>query len=269
MQICRHAELDEATRVRWNGIFEAKVLPILTPLAVSSAFPFPFISNLSLNLAVFVTAPSGEQRLVRLKIPDHLPRFVVVDENEDPSSPPLRLLPIEELISANLQTLFPGMSLDTAYAFRVTRDADVEIREDEADDLLKFIEEELRKRRFGAAVRLEVEANAPDALVKQLQQGLNLGEEDTYRSRTWVDPTGLSRLLSLELPEHKFAPFAPRLFPQLEGENVFKRIRQGDVLLHHPFDSFAPVAEFVAKQPATQTCSPSSRRSTVRAATAP
>jgi polyphosphate kinase len=251
IRLYRYAELDRKTRARWDGIYRAKVLPILTPLAISPAFPFPFVSSLSLNLAVFVTSPDGERRLVRLKVPDHLPRMVILDEDE--KRLPLRLMPIEEVISANLQTLFPGMSVGEPYVFRVTRDADMEIREDEADDLLKFIEGELRKRRFGDAVRLEVSANAPDDLVQELQEGLEVGESETFRMHTLIDPSGLSRLLELDLPQHKFPPYAPRIPPGLDGENMFTRIAAGDVLLHHPFDSFSPVAEFVrqaARDPA-------------------
>lgn len=243
VRLYRYRELDRKARSRWDTIYRAKVLPILTPLAISSAFPFPFVSNLSRNLAVYVTSPEGERRLVRLKIPDHLPRLVVVDEDE--TALPMRLMAIEEVIAANLETLFPGMTVGTPYLFRVTRDADMEIREDEADDLLKFIEGELRKRRFGEAVRLEVAADAPEDLVRELQHGLSLDESETYRLRSTIDPTGLLRLVDLDLPHHKFPAYVPRVPPQFESGDLFNRISAGDLLIHHPFDSFSPVAEFV------------------------
>ncbi|MCB9680905.1 MAG: polyphosphate kinase 1 [Alphaproteobacteria bacterium] len=243
ISIVRHPQLTDDERVHWDAQYEERVHPVLTPLAVSPAFPFPFISNLSLNLALYVTSPDGERRLVRIKIPDHLPRFVAVSGQD--GGAPVRMMPIESLIKANLQSLFPGMAVDTPYTFRVTRDADVEIREDEADDLLKFVEEEVRKRRFGQAVRLEVDASAPDEMVAELKAGLHLGDEDTFRIRGIVAPAALARLCDLEFPSLKFPPFAPRLLDPHDTENLFDRIRQGDLLLHHPFDSFAPVAEFI------------------------
>jgi polyphosphate kinase len=238
-------ELDAPEQKRFRQLFVDNVHPILTPLAISPAFPFPFISNLSINLAVFVRNPAGERRLVRIKVPDHLPRFVLVGEHADPDAVPQVLLPIEALIAANLETLFPGMTVGQPFVFRVTRDADIEIREDEADDLLQFIEEELRKRRFGSAARLEIDADAPDDMVEQLREGLDLSASDVYRMATLIDPSGLSRVCDIDLPEHKFAPFAPRLPKEMEAESIFERIGQGDVLVHHPFDAFVPVAEFV------------------------
>jgi polyphosphate kinase len=243
--LLRYRELPEAEQRRWDAFFFAKVHPTLTPLAISPAFPFPFVSNLSLNLAVQVTSPEGERRLVRLKIPDHLHRFVPTDGDEQ-AAPPIKLMPIESLVKANIASLFPGMHVGTPYTFRVTRDADVEIREDEADDLMKSIEDEIRKRRLGHAVRLEIDASAPEEIVEELREGLGLSDEDTYRIRGIVDPSGLAHLVDLPLPHAKFAPFAPRVPVGLDGESdVFERLRQGDVLLHHPFDGFTPVAEFV------------------------
>lgn len=245
--VCSYDELSKSERERWDRVYLEQVHPTLTPLAISPAFPFPFISNLSLNLGVAVTAPDGERRMARIKIPDHLDRFVVVDDGADRNTAPVRLMGIETLIKANLDSLFPGMKVEQPFVFRVTRDADVEIREDEADDLMKYIEDELRKRRFGQAVRLEVEDGAPDDLISELQEGLALSDEDTFRIRGVLAPSGLSRVVDLDLPHHKFAPYAPRLYADLEPDVIFETIRQGDVLVHHPFDSFAPVAEFIRK----------------------
>lgn len=250
--LVRHEELTPELQARWNAWYIERVHPILTPLAISPVLPFPFISNLSLNVAVYVSSDDDE-RLVRIKIPDHLPRFLVVDETADPTHPPMRLMAIEDLIAANLHLLFPGMAVDRAHTFRVTRDADVEIHEDEADDLLKFVEVELRKRRFGQPVRLEIDDGMPRRMITELQEGLGLDNIYTYPMARLIDPTGLNRLLQLDLPQHKFKPFVPKVHKDLTGPGVFQRLRQSDVLLHHPFDSFAPVAELVrqaARDPA-------------------
>jgi polyphosphate kinase len=243
--LVHHRDLEPELQAKWNDWYDTRVHPILTPLAVSPHLPFPFISNLSLNMALYVTSPEGEWRLARLKIPDHLPRYVNVDESADPAHPPIRLMAIEDLIAANLAKLFPGMEVEEAHTFRVTRDADVEIHEDEADDLLKYVEVELRKRRLGHPVRLEVHASAPRDMVTELQRGLGIDETTTYPIEHIIDPTGLNRLLQLDLPAYKFKPFVPRSHKDLVGPRIFQRIAKGDVLLHHPFDSFAPVAEFV------------------------
>lgn len=246
------SELTSKEQEAWRLRYQERVHPILTPLAISPVFPFPFISNLSMNLAVHVTAPDGERRLARIKIPDHLPRLLpaVGDKVE---RAPARFLPIESLVKANLRSLFPGMRVGKPFTFRVTRDADVEIREDEADDLLTSIEAELRKRRFGQAVRLEIDASAPREMVNELREGLGLADEDVYRIRGMVDPSGLSALADLDEPRLKFPPFVPRPSPLGTGTDVFERIRQADVMVHHPFDSFAAVTDFVraaARDPA-------------------
>ena len=253
IRVFRYADLTEAQRARFDAWYDDRIHPILTPLAVSPALPFPFISNLSLNLAARVRSDDGERRLVRIKVPDHLPRYLVVNETTDAAHPPLDLVAIEELIAANLHKLFPGMKVTHTAAFRVTRDADVEIHEDEGDDLLKVIEVELRKRRFGHAVRLEMQADAHHGLVHEIQRGLDLDDSMTYLVPRILDPDALARLVALDLPGLKFAPFTPRLQADLQGPGIFARIRQRDVLLHHPFDSFAPTAEFVrqaARDPA-------------------
>ncbi len=252
VSLCAFKDLAPDEREVWSRRYLERVHPTLTPLAISPVFPFPFISNLALNIAVYVVSPQGERRLSRIKVPDDLPRLLPARPDE-PARRPTRLLPIESLIRANLSSLFPGMKVLTPYTFRVTRDADVEIREDEADDLLTSIESELRKRRFGQAVRLEIDASAPADMVEELREGLDLSEEDVYRVRGMLDPAGLGGLADLEEPALKFPPLIPRPSPLGAGAEVFEHIRAGDVLVHHPFDSFASVTDFVraaARDPA-------------------
>ncbi|MGC6493146.1 MAG: polyphosphate kinase 1 [Myxococcota bacterium] len=250
VEVVHFADLHQDEQSHWSGWFAANVLPILTPLAVSPTFPFPFISNLSLNLALFVTDPQGERRLARVKIPNKLPRLLRCRARE---GHPTQLFPIEELVAANLEALFPGLIVDTPAVFRITRDADVEIREDEAEDLLKYLEEELRKRRFGKAVRLEIAAHADDDLVRQLQQGLEIQETHTFKTDRLVGGSGYATLTRLERAELMWPPFVPRLPRNLDGESIFSRIGTGDLLVHHPFDSFVTIAEFIrqaARDPA-------------------
>ena len=253
IQLVRWADLTPDERARWNTWYQQRVHPILTPLAISPVLPFPFISNLSLNLAVFVEGLDGEEHLARIKIPDHLPRFLSIDDSAEPRQPPVRLLPITDLIAANLHQLFPNVDVGRPCVFRVTRDADVEIHEDEADDLLKLIEGELRKRRFGLPVRLEIEDTAPRPMVQELRQGLQLTDADVFPVPLVVDPAALNSITRLDVPGGTFKPFVPRPHRELTGPEIFHRISRGDVLLHHPFDSFAPVAELVrqaARDPA-------------------
>lgn len=250
VEVVHFADLHEDAQSHWSGWFAANVLPILTPLAVSPTFPFPFISNLSLNLALFVTDPQGERRLARVKIPNKLPRLLRCRAREGHRT---QLFPIEELVAANLEALFPGLIVDTPAVFRITRDADVEIREDEAEDLLKYLEEELRKRRFGKAVRLEIAAHADDDLVRQLQQGLEIQQTHTFKTDRLVGGSGYATLTRLERAELMWPPFVPRLPRNLDGESIFSRIGTGDLLVHHPFDSFVTIAEFIrqaARDPA-------------------
>lgn len=243
-------------RARADAFFAAKVYPMLTPLAVGPTHPFPFISNLSLNLAVIVRAPDGEERLARVKVPlANLPRLVPVGANTAtlgpmvPAQPfvlPVRLVLVEQLIAANLGSLFPGMELSPPATFRVTRDADLEIREDEADDLMATLQQELRKRRFGFAVRLEVQRGASDAIVSELREGLSLGPTDVVVVDGPLAVSRMTELLRFDLPGLKFRPFVPRRPAGFEPDaDLFALIRQRDCLVHHPFESFTPVVEFV------------------------
>ena len=233
----------EALRERFlEGIF-----PVLTPLAVDPGHPFPYISTLSLSIAVGLRDPeSGERRFARVKVPQILPRLIEVE--------PSRFVLIDQVIEANLDALFMGMEIIDHHLFRVTRNADLAIEEDEADDLLLAIEEELRRRRFGEAVRLEVERSMPPTTRRILLDGLGLRENDAYEVSGMLDLTGLGQLMDLDRPNLKVAPWAPvtppRLVPPDEDEpaDVFAAIRAGDILVHHPYESFAASVErFIAQ----------------------
>jgi polyphosphate kinase len=244
VHLVRYQKLPLAERRRWDAWYERNVHPVLTPLAVGPHHPFPFISNQSLNLALVVRSPDGEQRFARVKVPGMLPRLVALDDDPDPTDP-IHFMPIEELIAANLHTLFPGVEVGAPWLFRVTRDTDIEIAEDEAEDLLKSVEEEVRKRRFGEAVRLEVQKGMPAAVRDALRKGLDLRPQEVYEVDGLFDVARLSQILQLDRPDLKYPPFTSKPSPMSTGSAIFKDIRSGDILLHHPFDSFAPVTEFL------------------------
>ncbi|HHO51675.1 MAG TPA: polyphosphate kinase 1 [Deltaproteobacteria bacterium] len=247
IELVHYAQLNDAQR-RWaDDLFNRKIYPILTPLAVGPTHPFPFISNLSLNLAMMVAAPDGESRLARVKIPlANLPRLVPVVGSS--MHPPARLMFLEDLIAANLGTLFPGMLVGTPWQFRVTRDADLEIREDEADDLMSTLQQELRKRRFGQAVRLEVQHDTPPPIIEALRRGLSLSHTDVIQIQGPMAVPRLSELLSLDLPELKYRPYVPRRPAPFDKEaDLYDVMRTRDVLIHHPFESFDPVVEFIQR----------------------
>ena len=233
--------------VRLRERFLEEIFPVLTPLAVAPGHPFPYISTLSLSLAVVVRDPaSAEQRFARVKVPQILPRLVLVEPHE--------YVPLEQVIAANLDTLFAGLDIVEAHPFRVTRDADFDIEEDEAGDLLSAIEQELRRRRFGSAVRLEVEQGMPDEVLEFILAGIGLEPEGAIRVPGMLDLTCLWTLATLEIPELRDPPWTPvvppRLMPPDEGEpaDVFAAIRAGDILVHHPYESFsASVERFIAQ----------------------
>jgi polyphosphate kinase len=244
VHVVHYPELDAQTKAFADDFYLRRVHPVLTPLAVGPTKTFPFISNLSLNIAVDVQSPTtGERRLARVKIPAMLPRLVRVGGGSGSAlAPPVRLLPIEELVIANLPALFPGMILGEPWLFRVTRDADLEIKEDEADDLLTAIREEVRNRRFGRVVRLEVQRGMPPGLREALRKGVDVDESDVYEAPDPLDLSSLKQLLALDLPDAKFPPYVPRPRPM---DDLFGQIRRGDILLHHPFEAFTPVVEFL------------------------
>jgi len=239
--IVDHAAIPEH-HARLRERYLEEIFPVLTPLAVAPGHPFPYISTLSLSLAITVADPvTSEQRFARVKVPPILPRLVEVSRRV--------YVPLEQVIAANLDALFPGVQVVEAHMFRVTRDADFDVEEDEAGDLLLAIEQELRRRRFGSAVRLEVEDAMPDPMRQFLLSGIGLGADDLYEVPGMLDLTSLWQIATLEIPELRdpaWTPVVPaRLVPADEGEqaDVFAAIRQGDLLVHHPYESFAASVE--------------------------
>ncbi len=222
--------------------FKNEIFPVLTPLAVDPGRPFPHISNLSLNLAVTVRSPRGEKRFARVKVPTSLPRLVPLEAGR-------RFVWLEDVIAGNLGTLFPGFDVIEAYAFRITRDTDMEIQEDEASDLLETIEQSLRQRHFGPAVRLEVDAGMPEHLIRPLVENLEVAAEDVYPLQRPLGMSSLMALMEINRPDLKDTPFVPAVPPQLRdlktAGDIFAAIRRQDILLHHPYDSFGPVLDFI------------------------
>jgi polyphosphate kinase len=227
--------------------FIDEIFPVLTPLAVDPGHPFPYISTLSLSIAVGLRDPeTGEGRFARVKVPPILPRLLEIERH--------RFVLIDQVIEANLDLLFSGMEILDHHLFRVTRNADLAIEDDEADDLLLAIEEELRRRRFGAAVRLEVERSMPEATRQILLRGIGLSEDDCFEVRGMLDLTALRELAELDRPDLRTPAWTPvtpaRLVPPEEDEpaDVFAAIRAGDILVHHPYESFvASVERFIAQ----------------------
>lgn len=237
--------LSEEDRRSLAEMFEKKIFPVLTPLAFDPGHPFPYISNLSLNLAVVVTTNRKEERFARVKVPDVFPRLIEVP-NGTHGDGVQRFVWLEDLIASHLALLFPGMSVKESYVFRVTRNADIEIQEDEAEDLISSIEESIRLRRFGSVVRVGVEETMPARIRSILIENLEVTKEDLYPIRK---PLGLNHLLSLlkvPRPELKDPPYLPAHTVVDESpEDMFGAIQRGDLLLHHPYDSFTPVVQFI------------------------
>jgi polyphosphate kinase len=250
IRILHYVDLDDAQRSALTKLYDERVFPVLTPLAVDQGHPFPYISNLSLSLAVemYESTPDGPQmHFARVKVPQSLPRLVAVDAPDGER----HYVTLEEVIAHNLDSLFPGMEIRASYCFRVTRDADLDLQEDEADDLLRAIESELRRRRFGEPVRLEVEASMPPHLSAMLLEALSLGEVDLYAIDGMLGTNDLWAIVNLDRPDLHDPPFTPSIPKRLVGEtDIFAAIREGDLLLHHPYESFDPVVQFV-KQAAT------------------
>ena len=248
--ILRYEELsaDEVKLV--DELFEQRVYPVLTPLAVDPAHPFPYISGLSLNLAVVLAdRDNGNEHFARVKVPPLLPRFVEVGES--------RFVPLEDVIAAHLPELFPGMDVLETHAFRVTRNEDVEVEEEDVENLLQALERELQRRRFGPPVRLEVEESVSDRVLQLLLRELRIGEPELYRVPGPLDLGGLWPITALDRPALKQAPFVPTTHPRLRGADgtqqvgdIFAALRQGDVLVHHPYDSFATSVQALVEQAA-------------------
>jgi polyphosphate kinase len=250
------SKLDPELKARANRYFRSTVFPVLTPLAVDPAHPFPFLSNLSLSLAVEVRDPdTGARKFARVKVPESLPRFLALDTLErGPVASALReatltrYLPLEQLIEANLDQLFPELEILGSYAFRVTRDMDFEVLAEEAVDLLSIIDRELRHRRFGACVRLEADRDIPPHVRGMLLEKLEIDAEDLYETTVLLGLSSLMSIASLDRPELRDPPLVARVPAPLadaEGPGIFPVIRREDLLLHHPYDSFIPVLEFL------------------------
>src|SRR3954467_12989890 len=244
-------DLDPEEKRRLAEYFQAKVFPVLTPLAVDPSHPFPYISGLSLNLAVLVRNPEDAvERFARVKVPNNVPRFVVVSHRAIEAE----YLPIEELIAAHLQLLFPGMEVVEHHLFRVTRNADFEVAEDRDEDLLQALERELMRRRFGPAVRLEVTDDIDDEVVELLISEIDVQPDDVLRVPGLLDLTSLHQVYDIDRPTLKDRPFVPRTNPSFaEGEtpkSVFATLRDGDVLVHHPYESFATSTQRFIEQAA-------------------
>jgi polyphosphate kinase len=241
--------LDRADLAFLEQEFDERIFPVLTPLSVDPAHPFPYISNLSLNLAAMVRDPmTGVRRFARVKVPPLLPRFVPLPDGE-------RFVPLETVIAAHLDRLFPGMELVGHHTFRLTRDADLEVEEDEAEDLLEAIQSVLRRRRRGAnPVRLEVDEAMSHEVLELLRRELDLEEEEVVVTPGLLDLSALWSLVALDRPELKHAPWVPVTQPRLaNGEaapDLFEVLRAGDVLVHHPYDSFSSSVEAFVEQAA-------------------
>lgn len=243
-------ELSKTDRERLKEVFQERIFPVLTPLAVDPAHPFPYISNLSLNLAVMVRDPERQQpRFARVKVPPLLPRFFALPDGE-------RFVPLEQVIALHLPALFQGMEIVSHHYFRVTRDADLDLDDDEAEDLMALVQAELlRKRRKGRAVRLEVDPDMSPDVLRLLLRELELGPEDVYSVTGMIDLTGLLSLQvpgSIQLMRAWMPATQPRLRPR-GGEPIdfFEAIREGDLLVHHPYDSFATSVEAFMEQAAS------------------
>ncbi|MHB1688895.1 MAG: polyphosphate kinase 1 [Ignavibacteriaceae bacterium] len=258
--VTRYNELFETEKEILNQYFKKQIYPVLTPLAFDPGRPFPYISNLSLSLAILVRKPSGENHFARVKVPSILPHLMRIDNIIDPNKKEqtngqfnAKFIWLSDLIKANLSLLFPGMEILEAHRFRIIRDTDIELQEDEADDLLQVIEENIRQRRFGNVVRLEVAKQMPEFIIETLVENLQIKREDVH---VFDGPLGLSDIITLyDLPLHHlkskpFYPVIPKIFD--DEDDIFSTIRQKDILLHHPYHSFSPVIDFIkqaAKDP--------------------
>ncbi|WP_449385824.1 RNA degradosome polyphosphate kinase [Cellulomonas soli] len=261
------ADLGESEQDRLRKFFRRHIFPVLTPLAVDPAHPFPYISGLSLNLAVVVVNPAtGKEHFARVKVPPLLPRFIAVDASGRPSAPdekagsvergPMSFVPVEDVISEHLDQLFPGMDVLEHHTFRVTRNEDVEVEEDDAENLLKAMEKELLRRRFGPPVRLEVADTISTRVRELLVRELGMAENEVYSLPAPLDHTGLHVIADLDRADLQFPVFVPTTHRQLAevesatATNVFAAIRERDILLHHPYDSFSTSVQTFLQQAA-------------------
>jgi polyphosphate kinase len=265
--LVRWDELQEAEQERLHKYFRRQIFPVLTPLAVDPAHPFPYISGLSLNLAVMLVNPAtGKEHFARVKVPPLLPRYIAVDAKGRPSAPtakttggklgPTSFVPLEDVISQHLDHLFPGMEVLEQHTFRVTRNEDVEVEEDDAENLLQAMEKELLRRRFGPPVRLELADGTSPRIRELLTRELGVVPAEVYNMPAPLDHTGLHLIADIERPDLHFPKFVPsthRLLAEVESAtptDIFAAIRAHDVLLHHPYDSFSTSVQTFLQQAA-------------------
>ena len=249
IEFLRWDDLSDDERSYVSRIFSDRIFPVLTPLAVDPSHPFPYISGLSLNLAVIVKNPkSSEEYFARIKVPPILSRFIPVS----PATHTTRFLPLEELIAIHLQELFPGMLIEDHYTFRITRNQDIELEEEDSENLLTSIEQELARRRFGPPVRLEIESGIGEKLRNKLCEQLEINPANVLSLPAPLDLRDLLKITDLELPKLNFPPFRSRTVASLrevdaeEPDLFFAAIRQGEILLHHPYESFtSSVVQFL------------------------
>ena len=250
INVLNYDDLKARSQQRLRDYFEREIFPVLTPLAFDPSRPFPHISNLSLNLAVLIKDPDkGESSFARVKVPASLPRLVPVkpaDPDELLAPSVQRFVWVEEVIAANLDRLFPGMEIVAAYPFRVTRNTDMEIQEEEADDLLLTMEENLRRRHFGSVVRLEIADTTPEHIRNTLVTNLRISNYDVYTTNGPLGLSSLWQLHKLERPDLKDIPYHPKM-PEgyRSDENIFSILRQRDIFIHRPFESFGAVVDYI------------------------
>ena len=258
IRLLKLSQLTDADRDYLGTYFEAQVYPVLTPLAVDPAHPFPYISGLSVNLAVLLIDPkTGREHFARVKVPPLLPRMVKLPtgEGEDPLYD-ARFVTLEDVIAEHLDVLFPGMEVHEQFTFRVTRNEDLEVEEDDAENLLTALEKELTRRRFGAAVRLEVADDMDDHVLDLLTRELGVSDDEVFRLPEPLDLRGLGDIADLDRSELQWPRFMPKTHPLLapversEAPDVLGAMRSSDILLHHPYDSFSTSVQAFVEQAA-------------------
>lgn len=250
IELTRWDDLDDDDQVSLRTLFNERIFPVLTPLAVDPAHPFPYISGLSLNLAVVLRNPNnGTENFARVKVPPNFDRFLSTTDDQ--------FVPLEDVIAAHLSDLFPGMQVLQHHTFRVTRNEDLEVEEDDAENLLTAMERELMRRRFGPAVRLEVEETIDPHVLDLLQRELGVSDDETLALPGPLDLTGLEAIAAIDREELKFRSFLPATHSDLRDvesavpADIFAAIRRGDILVHHPYDSFSTSVQRFVEQAAT------------------
>ncbi|MET1132279.1 MAG: polyphosphate kinase 1, partial [Aeromicrobium sp.] len=249
IRLLRWHELSGEEREKITTFYHQRVFPVLTPLAVDPAHPFPYISGLSLNIALVMRNPkTAKEHFARVKVPPVIQRWIKASDG--------RFVALEDVIAANLDSLFPGMEVIDHHTFRVTRNEDLEVEEDDAENLLKALEKELLRRRFGPPVRLEVDENMSDAVLELLVSELGVSDEEVFRLRGPLDLRSLNEIADIDRPHLKFPPFVPGTHEHLaevetaSPADMFSALRKRDVLVHHPYDSFATSVQRFIEQAA-------------------